>query len=1130
MEHDHPALVGGKEGPCQQGGVHIVEDDEQLCLQGLHGLLQVRGEIGRSVDARATAAVGFIIPLQILQTVAEEAGLRETPISQDLVSQASGPCHSQRVAVGVCAHDGHKHRGRGWQRRGLHKRLQGRHLLGACQDQDAHAGNPPGVLQRGQHLWEGQRDAQLRQHQPAAVLARNLHGLRALDTWEELTDDHGLLPLVSEEVHNLVDILLAHDQDHAQTAVEGRRQLLGSDLPHSSKPAEGNRQLPRRRPDVGCKVRGQDLVKAARQAATCHLRRPQQQALLGETQDRLHVDPRSWQQRVPKAARRVERRSLAVLQPCSSDDAPHEREAVGVHARRRQRNQHIASLHCAHVRQQGLRVHGSHSEADEVVAVGPKDARQLRDARVHEGAARLHASLRDALDHLHRLPAIQLGCREVLVEEEWLGTPGRQVVCAERDQVNAHSVEAVALRGDHHLGTNVGRCTDECTAAILHHAGHVARLCIRLHRTARAHDPGAPREGLETGHGCLARIVVDTRGSVGELLWSRWWVEGHCGWLGLVFVGKRGDGSDVVTVPRVREVHCSHPDVSALARLGEASAHRRHRKHTASATCKAVRDLRRRNVVQGGHPHQSLGLRRSFGAGALVLQGRTRVEDVRAWHAERPLQPCDGKATAESARVASARHDDGHHAGLRHDMEGAPLEPRAGAGREHLEEVAVEEWKGSLRGRISQTAPEGEDLGSAGHDHELRVQTADERPLVFPQAVENGPDDVLLDACKHIRVDEQGRGEGSHTVGDGPAVLVQRPLVVLHGRREDRVAHAVGEGEHRNLGAAWPLLQGRFVMWRIHHLHALLLREGARERPGRVNLRRGLRRSKNGHACATQHIRQPLGEHLLGAHDGKGDGTLFAEVADLLEERRCQRHINGDQGRRVRLAAVVVFRMAAVEGLLTYGAAIARRDIHAAHLMGEADLPRQGVLRPAVADDQHGGLCTGRGGAHAVAARAAALHPENEGTAASLDATWGGVVASEVPVACMLWHCLMQGVHSVVEDLDFGRAVTGRDLSRNLLGDLLGSEGVVDTLHMVDKLPAVERLSQLRAACLVDLVKDVAATSILQHRDCRLESRKVPKLGHVDAVHVREADLRAAGEDHDALGAQPVQRPEDGIL
>mmetsp|Transcript_50322 Transcript_50322/g.161736 ORF Transcript_50322/g.161736 Transcript_50322/m.161736 type:complete len:313 (-) Transcript_50322:1189-2127(-) len=215
---------------------------------------------------------------------------------------------------------------------------------------------------------------------------------------------------------------------------------------------------------------------------------------------------------------------------------------------------------------------------------------------------------------------------------------------------------------------------------------------------------------------------------------------------------------------------------------------------------------------------------------------------------------------------------------------------------------------------------------------------------------------------------------------------------------------------------------------------------------------------------------------------------------------------------------------------LAGNAAVARRHVDTANLVGLAQLPRKGVLAPSVSDDQDGGLRARGRRADAVAAGAAALEPQDEGAATDLRAAGCGVVAGEVPIAGELWHSHVKGIDCIEENADLRLATCGCHLLADLGRDLVGSEGLVDAPDVVDEITTCEGPRKLAAACAIDLSEDAFLAPLLQHGDCGLEGSKVAHLRHVDAVDVWVSDLRAAGEHQDALRAQAVQRPQDGIL
>mmetsp|Transcript_47755 Transcript_47755/g.139256 ORF Transcript_47755/g.139256 Transcript_47755/m.139256 type:complete len:699 (+) Transcript_47755:2968-5064(+) len=232
------------------------------------------------------------------------------------------------------------------------------------------------------------------------------------------------------------------------------------------------------------------------------------------------------------------------------------------------------------------------------------------------------------------------------------------------------------------------------------------------------------------------------------------------------------------------------------------------------------------------------------------------------------------------------------------------------------------------------------------------------------------------------------------------------------------------------------------------------------------------------------------------------------------------------------LRVVIAVRSGAVVAAcrLAGAAGVARRDVDATHLVGLAQLPRERVLRAAVADNEHRRLGARGRGAHAVAARVAALEPEHKGTATDLGAARCRIVTGEIPVSGVLGHGLVQRIHGVEEDANLGLAVAWRDLLDDLGGDLLHGERLVDAGDVVCEIPAAQGLRELRAASLVHLGEDVPHAALLQQGDRGLERRQVAELGHVDAVNIGVPNLRAAGQHEDALGSEPVQGPQDGVL
>jgi len=303
------------------------------------------------------------------------------------------------------------------------------------------------------------------------------------------------------------------------------------------------------------------------------------------------------------------------------------------------------------------------------------------------------------------------------------------------------------------------------------------------------------------------------------------------------------------------------------------------------------------------------------------------MEYVGAWHAQRPIQTRDDISALEGAGIAPTRHDHRHGAHLRLCRQGAAGQPAASAGREDLEQVAVQKWERGLRHGVAEATAEGQHPGPSGHEDELEMQAPHKGPVFPAEAVEHGSHDLTLDASQAVRVDQQGRREGAHAVRPGAAVLVQRPLVVLDGKGQHSVVETVRHCDHGNLRASRPLREPRLVVRGVCQRHPMALRKGPREaKPGGgVDLSRGLRGPEDGHAIGPEHVGKALREELLGADGDEGDVPLPAEVADLLEEWSRQRDVGGDQ--RGGTAVFCVEGVAGAEDLLADGATVAWRDV-----------------------------------------------------------------------------------------------------------------------------------------------------------------------------------------------------------
>mmetsp|Transcript_50971 Transcript_50971/g.129460 ORF Transcript_50971/g.129460 Transcript_50971/m.129460 type:complete len:384 (-) Transcript_50971:29-1180(-) len=328
------------EGLCQQGAVHIVHDDEELGLQLIHRRVQVRREVKGCVGAfvnlavASSAGVGGRVQVVVegLQAVAKKLRLLEAALAQDDVLHAIRPRHHQCLAVRIRTRDCDQARRRGRHLGRAEQGLHRRDHLAAGQDQDLHAADRPRILQRRQDLWEGQRDTELGQHQPRALCALDLDTWRPIRARDQLADHERLLMKLCQHRHRRLLTRCWHDENHAQTAIEGGDKLSARYLTDGRKPSHHSRQLPSVCSHLGREVRGQNRIEAMLQAAMSNLHRTPQEPRASECQNGLRIDARGWQQGVAEAACRIERSRLAVLEARSLDDGTNQREAVAVEA------------------------------------------------------------------------------------------------------------------------------------------------------------------------------------------------------------------------------------------------------------------------------------------------------------------------------------------------------------------------------------------------------------------------------------------------------------------------------------------------------------------------------------------------------------------------------------------------------------------------------------------------------------------------------------------------------------------------------------------------------------------------------------------------------------------------------
>ena len=301
-------------------------------------------------------------------------------------------------------------------------------------------------------------------------------------------------------------------QHHADPAIEAAQHLILGDAARAHGPAEHLRQWPGPEIDLGAQPRRQNAGQVLDQPATGDMRQRVDPARPDRVETGADIDPGRCQQgRAERALR--ERCARLPAEPFALGDAPHQREAVGMHTRGGEAEQHVALGHPR--RQQRAALCGADGEAREVEVAGGIHAGHLRRFPTDECAASHATALGDTFDHLGRRVDRKPRAGEVVEEEQRLRPLTDQVVDAHRHEIDADPAEIPGVdryaqlgahpvgRGDQHrVGITRGRRVEQRGEAA--EPGHAARA------------PGGRRGGPDPLDKRVARGDVHTRLGIGQ--------------------------------------------------------------------------------------------------------------------------------------------------------------------------------------------------------------------------------------------------------------------------------------------------------------------------------------------------------------------------------------------------------------------------------------------------------------------------------------------------------------------------------------------------------------------------------------------------------------------------------------
>ena len=182
------------------------------------------------------------------------------------------------------------------------------------------------------------------------------------------------------------------------------------------------------------------------------------------------------------------------------EDAPHEAEAIAVHAAAGHRQDAVTRCHGPAIDDR-LGFHHGHAEAGQVVATRGVEPGHLSRLPPKQGTAALAAAVGDALHHLRHCLRAELARGDVIQEEQGFCTAGDHVVDAHRHQIDAHLMVTAMGLGEFQLGAHpvaagheqrlLQPCRQPTEPAEAAQAPHHLRPPRGLHTAADAFHKGA---------------------------------------------------------------------------------------------------------------------------------------------------------------------------------------------------------------------------------------------------------------------------------------------------------------------------------------------------------------------------------------------------------------------------------------------------------------------------------------------------------------------------------------------------------------------------------------------------------------------------------------------------------------
>jgi hypothetical protein len=283
-----------------------------------------------------------------------------------------------------------------------------------------------------------------------ALEVLHLDALRSGD----LADDERIrLAVGPDALESSVDLVLGDDDDHADTAVERPRHLLGLDATNLLEPLEHTRELPGGGIELASGALGKDTRDVLGEASSRDVGHALEEGSPDRRKELLDVDSGRGKEVLSEGlgGRPGARGGVGELR--ASDNLADKGEAVRVKTRRGESEEDVSRGNVGSGEEE-VTLDRTDGETGEVVVLAVVHTGHLGGLTSNEGATGIEASGGDTLDDGGGRLDVERGASEVVEEVERLGTLNDEVVDRHGDEVDTDGRVRAAVKGDLELGSD----------------------------------------------------------------------------------------------------------------------------------------------------------------------------------------------------------------------------------------------------------------------------------------------------------------------------------------------------------------------------------------------------------------------------------------------------------------------------------------------------------------------------------------------------------------------------------------------------------------------------------------------------------------------------------------------------